>query len=505
MALSLPVLANAESRTEDVGGRRSTVSIKSFGVRGDGVTDDSVAVQKAIDSLRAGDTLVFSGVILLNRQISVTTDGVSLNFSDATVLNTSAIGKTNWERQGINPVFLINASNVKCSGGLFKGFVSQGFFAGGKFAGKGAKGNTRSGVSFKKMRFSGLVSRVESKCIQTRHVDDVVIENIVAENIGMSRADHYCETLSVNYCVNARISDSTVQNMKEGGAVNYLYVDQGVIQQNKFLNMGNASYSIPLALHVKHSNEVSISDNEITMIGGGVSMKISEYSDNVQITGNKIRVSGPQPKMFAGVYFQGASNFNFSRNSLTYGGGRAIFIGPHKKVNSRNGTIKDNIIATRYSTGDAKVKGSGIQVVGGNIGSDRGPMEITKNTFYDADVYLFQTPDTVVSGNRLMSRTAPAAVERTYGGRNVYRASSSILVENGDRTKVTGNKIANDDTSSDGTMVGIRLLASPNCEVTGNSVTFSPNSRSYGVFIEKSSNTMLRNSVVNGKRSNVER
>lgn len=485
--------------------REHRIELNSFGVKGDGITDDAAVVQKAVNSLKSGDTLAFSGTLLINNQISITTDNVILDFGNAIVLNTSAIKKTIWEHQSINPVFLISASNVHCRGGWFKNFVSQGLFAGGNFTGNGATGNTTSNITFKNMRFSGLSSSIESKCIQTRHVDNIVIEGILAENIGVDRADHYCETLSVNYCINAKILNSTVNKMSEGGAANYLYVDDGIITNNQFTHIGNTLYSIPLSMHVKYSNKIVVSDNIITMSSGGMAMKISEYTDNIVITGNSITVSGPQAKMYAGIYFQGASNFKLTDNAITYGGGRAIYVGPHTKVNSRNGVISDNKITTTYGVGDTKVKGSGIQVVGGNIGSDRQPIVISGNVFYESDVYVFQALNSVISNNTFINTTALAVTNRSYGGRAVFSASSSIFVENGNYNIIEGNKIINKETAPSGNRTGIRILATSNSSATRNIINFSSRTTSsYGMYSETSTYSLFdKNTVTNAIPTNI--
>lgn len=61
-----------------------TIEVTTFGAKGDGITDDSIAIQTAIDSLSFGDTLVFPpGRYLHNRVLTVSTTGVTLQGQDA--------------------------------------------------------------------------------------------------------------------------------------------------------------------------------------------------------------------------------------------------------------------------------------------------------------------------------------------------------------------------------------------------------------------------------------
>lgn len=56
------------ARAADVSPAR-TLDVKSFGAAGDGKTDDTKAVQKAIDACKSGDTLVFAEGRFLVRSV----------------------------------------------------------------------------------------------------------------------------------------------------------------------------------------------------------------------------------------------------------------------------------------------------------------------------------------------------------------------------------------------------------------------------------------------------
>jgi polygalacturonase len=71
---------------------QETLSVKDFGAVGDGVTDDTVAIQAAIDSLAGGGTLLFPrGTYVSNTQINFTLTGaIALIGDDATIKCTSS-------------------------------------------------------------------------------------------------------------------------------------------------------------------------------------------------------------------------------------------------------------------------------------------------------------------------------------------------------------------------------------------------------------------------------
>ncbi len=54
-AMALPMASPAMGATRTV----NTVSVTDFGAVGDGVTDDTLAIRKALGALNPGDTLVF--------------------------------------------------------------------------------------------------------------------------------------------------------------------------------------------------------------------------------------------------------------------------------------------------------------------------------------------------------------------------------------------------------------------------------------------------------------
>jgi hypothetical protein len=65
---------------------RDTVSVKDFGAVGDGVADDSAAIQDAVDSLASGGTLVFPfGTYKINTHIDITVGNITLLGNGSTI------------------------------------------------------------------------------------------------------------------------------------------------------------------------------------------------------------------------------------------------------------------------------------------------------------------------------------------------------------------------------------------------------------------------------------
>jgi hypothetical protein len=81
-----------------------TLSILDFGATGDGVTDDSTAIQSALDALQKGDTLLFpDGLYLLGTGLTLSVSGVTLRGSNST-------GTADGTDYGKGPILIANSA-----------------------------------------------------------------------------------------------------------------------------------------------------------------------------------------------------------------------------------------------------------------------------------------------------------------------------------------------------------------------------------------------------------
>lgn len=88
------------------------INVKDFGAKGDGITDDTTAIQNAINSLNAGCTLFIpTGVYLVN-------DIITVNKQNIKITGNKAILKANSNK---NVLFQIVGQNISIDGMIFDG------------------------------------------------------------------------------------------------------------------------------------------------------------------------------------------------------------------------------------------------------------------------------------------------------------------------------------------------------------------------------------------------
>jgi len=103
--LGIPLATSAEGATV------TTASVTDFGAVGDGVTDDTLAIRTALDSLDPGDTLVFP-----QGKTFVHTDTITVGKNDVRLTGGGVILATNEQRS----MFLLNNNNIRVDNLTFR-------------------------------------------------------------------------------------------------------------------------------------------------------------------------------------------------------------------------------------------------------------------------------------------------------------------------------------------------------------------------------------------------
>jgi hypothetical protein len=172
-----------ESKLQDV------VSVKDFGAVGDGVTDDTDAIQAAVDALQGSDTTLYfpSGNYLLSRR--------------------GGINIFNSPDEPHYCILITDKLSIKCDGtfkfptrvksSMANAFVfndvTDGSFTGGKFISNDSSVDTGS----QKRIYDGC-GVIMQRCING------IIAGIYGENVISTALLVFCESCQIRYCVNSK-------------------------------------------------------------------------------------------------------------------------------------------------------------------------------------------------------------------------------------------------------------------------------------------------------------
>lgn len=208
---------------------RDTVSVKDFGAVGDGVTDDTAAIQNAVNALTNNSCLIFpAGVYKVTAKVlkanltNVSVIGYGAEYfnhtapSDLEFTNCSGISveglKFNGNGGSHSPLTFLNSENVKVYNCLFRNTGSAFGYGMVHNTTSGAVGTKRSGLLVEGCVFEDIFR----DGLQTKSVDDVVITNCVFRNCGGAGTDHHAFSVGVATGARLQISNCTFMNCDSG-------------------------------------------------------------------------------------------------------------------------------------------------------------------------------------------------------------------------------------------------------------------------------------------------
>lgn len=406
-------------------------SIVRHGAICDGTTNVSAALIAAIAALPSTGGVVYSPgncrSIMVNAQISITKDNVTLDFGTTTIKNTTEIATEVYVGQTICPVFRFTGNYGKVIGGIFTDFVSHPIF----FGGVGLDDN-RNGATVIGTRITGLrigASRGGDVDIQVRHMTNTRIEGVTILDSGAPSATGSTK-IKIERGGPAILARNIIRD-SVGNGMSFLDITGGTITGNVVTGLSNTGFGDVLGLHVKQSTEIAITGNSISVTGGSAT-KLSEENEDITFSGNVLELLGTQAEAYAALHMEGTTKFTVSSNEISVASNEyGIRATMHSATNMREGLIALNRITVTPQPGDTVRDGGCILLVQDSTLPPMGPVAIKDNVCRGAPIQI-QTNviNASVTGNTIILDTD---VEGTF--------NAALVLDRATESTVRGNDI----------------------------------------------------------------
>jgi parallel beta-helix repeat protein len=413
---------------------RDVVSVKDFGAVGDGVTDDTAAIQAAVESLATGSTLYFpDGTYLVSSAVLLS--GSAQNKTGLTFSGNSAVIQLAAAISNQNVAEIVSGTNYKVCGLTFKGNKgtvttpgtdsSYRYFNGlyvGAVAGKTLTNVAISGCRFTNCAYDGLM--LGSGPVQPGNilpgVDNVTILGCQFDlnEVGLSGGAYRKVTISDNAFI-----DNDIYGVLADSTCGDVSISGNTIKTGTTLGATNAG------IFVYAASQIAIIGNSVE--GGKVGVLIST----------------------------GASDFTISGNTVSNCATSGIVV-----TNSTRGVISGNAVASAAQYGIA-IQSSSSQV---SINANS-----VRSCGFDG-IYLSATSSSMLQGNECVSNN----------GSGIYSLGSSSC------SLVANLCLNNNVNNASSTSSGIRLGNTTAFSIVSNRCFDSNGSplQNYGLLEEGSTN-----------------
>jgi hypothetical protein len=259
------------------------INVKDFGAKGDGVTDDTAAIQAAINSLTAYQTLICAGNFKITNSLSITnksdiriTGGGSIFFSGAPSGAYIFLLVGTVSSLEIDHLTLIGDNNAS----YFQNAI-------GCFAGQ-----TISNTRFHDLNISNINVGISHNAYPTgTWVKGVCHNNTLTNLIGTNPGQGY--GIHISSATNIRVYGNVVDNASRHG----IYQGSGtncnnVIEANQIINHRSAVFdaSYKTAINCSRSTGVTIANNKV-MNGYDGGLEVS-HENSTALTGGDVIVTG---------------------------------------------------------------------------------------------------------------------------------------------------------------------------------------------------------------------
>lgn len=298
--------------------------VKDFGAVGDGVTDDTSAVQAAIDAASGGLPLYIDpGTYRLTDSVLISSNTTITGAGDQSVLAFT------WHDQTEGPGFHLGNRNRKDEDQGDVGIVLSDFVVQGGSTGQPYGEDQHSvthGISFRK------VSNVQVTGLEVRHTSGFGIANT-----GL---------------VNGRFTENFIHDTGRDGITSFPLVDQSDAEFHDY----------PLTdLTISHNEFRNVGDDAIAVHAGtAFSVNTSLLPSNVSITGNKIvgREANHPLAQGRGIALSGVSNVTVTGNDISNTASTGILVQAWPQLDE-NGVQVSSVRSTDVRVANNSISGAG--------------------------------------------------------------------------------------------------------------------------------------------------
>ncbi len=378
-----------------------SVSIKTFGAKGDGITDDSIAFNNALKNLKGQILFIPKGTYIINETVfipsntSIVGEGESsilkasngfpvgddilkiYNNSNISIANIAIDGNSSINNKaaghshidGVHLLDIWNASNITVEKCHFKDNIYAAI--------RLINGNSNSII--RNCTFKNLDCGVIA--LGSGNVTHLTIDNCAfnghdnSESISLFGTGHYSDIT---------ISNNIMKNKKLGHAI---FCAKGTIDNIKILN--NQLFDNCYSIKLDRVNTATISGNYIT------------NSNSLNLNGGK------------GIVVTNSSNINVASNTFTKTCGQAIYVADSSNINIYSNKISNcGYISSDYHALDLRGKCSSVSVYNNTftrtdnklsiyslVSHSTGTVNIYNNTFSNCYILLHSDSSNVKVSN----------------------------------------------------------------------------------------------------------
>jgi polygalacturonase len=305
--------------------QRETVSVKDFGARGDGATDDTLAIQTAIDS-GASNVQFPAGTYVISARITVSASGVALQSSQGAVIQHKASVAVGFS------ALRIRASDVSVVGLTFDGSNASPPLSGNNsFVNVDANGGALDGIAFRQCKFRnldgyGIYQFAVSGTLSNISLIGCEFKNFTASGtqgcvqLGGPGSAVIISKVRIDSCIWRSVNGSGVSVRSNNGAD---FLDD-VSVTNCLYDAGTSAYTT-IGVELWNARNVAITGNVFRNARMGLSIDADQYA----VAGNTFENMGSyciEAGDSNGAAFSGNAFKDFSYGIIFYNGAKDVSI-----------------------------------------------------------------------------------------------------------------------------------------------------------------------------------